>query len=64
MTRRTIEHPTKTDLFNEVFTPEEEKGLIKKGKLGKPEDVANLVIELINDKSANGKILIDKRVYL
>ncbi|OGK09304.1 hypothetical protein A2767_03660 [Candidatus Roizmanbacteria bacterium RIFCSPHIGHO2_01_FULL_35_10] len=59
-----IPTPTKTDLFNEVFTPEEEKGLIKKGKLGKPEDVANLVIELINDKSANGKILIDKRVYL
>ena len=59
-----IPTPTKTDLFDEVFTKEEEKELIKKNKLGKPNEVADLVLQLINDKSANGKILIDKRVYL
>ena len=59
-----IPTPTKTDLFDEVFTPEEETMLKNKGKLGKPEYAANLVIELIKDRSANGKILVDKRVYL
>lgn len=59
-----IPTPTKTDLFDEVFTPEEEKMLKNKGKLGRPEDVADLVIDLIEDRSANGKILVDKRVYL
>jgi 3-oxoacyl-[acyl-carrier protein] reductase len=57
-----IPTPTKTDLFDEVFTPEEEKELRKKGKLGMPEDTAKLIVELITDKSANGKILFDKRV--
>lgn len=56
--------PTKTDLFDEVFTPKEEEILKKKGKLGKPEEVADLVLELIKDKTANGKILVDKRVSL
>lgn len=59
-----IPTPTKTDLFDEVFTSEEEKALIKKGKLGKPEDVANLVNQLIQDKTVNGKILMDTRVNL
>lgn len=59
-----IPTPTKTDLFNEVFTPEEEEILKKKGKLGKPEEVADLVLKLIMDKTANGKILVDKRVSL
>lgn len=56
--------PTKTDLFDEVFTREEKKVLRAKGKLGKPEEAAKLIVELILDKSANGKILFDKRVYL
>jgi len=36
--------------------------LRKTGKLGKPDEVADLVMELIEDKTAKGKILIDKRV--
>lgn len=59
-----IPTPTKTDLFDEVFTPEEEEILKRKGKLGKPEEVADLVLQLIKDKTANGKILADKRVSL
>jgi 3-oxoacyl-[acyl-carrier protein] reductase len=56
--------PTETDLFRQVFTPEDHKALIAKGKLGQPEDVASLVIELVNDPTANGKMLFDKRVNL
>lgn len=59
-----IPTPTKTDLFDEVFTKKEEDLLKNKGKLGKPEEVADLVVELIEDKKANGKILTDERVYL
>jgi len=55
---------TKTGLFDEVFTPKDEKEMIKKGKLGTPEEAADLIIKLILDKKANGKILIDKRVNL
>lgn len=59
-----IPTPTKTDLFDEIFTAEEEKILKQKGKLGMPEDVANLVVKLLLDKSTTGEILTDKRVYL
>lgn len=59
-----IPTPTKTDLFDEVFDKEDEESLRNKGKLGKPEEVADLIVELIEDKKANGKILIDKRVSL
>lgn len=59
-----IPTPTKTDLFDEVFTKEDENILRNKGKLGKPEEVADLVAELIQDRKSNGKILIDKRVNL
>jgi 3-oxoacyl-[acyl-carrier protein] reductase len=56
--------PTKTDLFDGVFTPEEEGTLKAAGKLGSPEDVAELVIKLINDKSATGQLLFDGRIDL
>lgn len=59
-----IPTPTKTDSFDKVFTKEDEDFLKNKGKLGKPEEVADLIIELIEDKKANGKIITDKRVYL
>lgn len=59
-----IPTPTKTDLFDEVFTKEDEDFLKNKGKLGKPEEVAELVAELILDKKLTGKILIDKRVNI
>lgn len=59
-----IPTPTKTDMFDEVFTKEDEGILKNKGKLGKPEEVADLIVELIQDKKTNGKILTDKRVYL
>lgn len=59
-----IPTPTKTDLLDKVYSKEEQRELKKKGKLGKPEEVAELIWELILDKSANGKILYDKRVFL
>lgn len=54
--------PTKTDLFDEVFTNEDEADLIKRGKLGKPEEVAELVWQLVSDKTANEKLLFDPRI--
>lgn len=59
-----IPTPTKTDLFDEVFTPEEEEILKEKGKLGQPEEVADLVLQLVRDKTANGEVFADKRVSL
>lgn len=59
-----IPTPTKTDLFDEVFTGDEELALKAKGKLGTPDEVADLVVGLIKDKHANGQILFDKRVNL
>ena len=59
-----IPTPTKTDLFDKLFNKEDEEELKKKGKLGKPEEVADLVARIIQDKKINGEILIDKRVYL
>jgi 3-oxoacyl-[acyl-carrier protein] reductase len=59
-----IPTPTKTDLFDEVFTKKEEEDLARRKKLGQPEDVAKLVMELIEDSNSNGKILIDKRVTI
>lgn len=59
-----IPPPTKTDLFDEVFTPEEEQVLKAKGELGSPEDVAEIVLGIINDKSKNGQLILDERVTL
>jgi len=59
-----IPTPTKTDLFDEVFTKKDEDFLKNKGKLGQPFEVAEMVTKLIYNKKANGKILIDKRVNL
>lgn len=59
-----IPTPTKTDLLDKVYTKIEQKELQKSGKLGKPEEAAELIWKLIQDKTANGKILIDKRVYI
>ncbi|OGG03074.1 hypothetical protein A2W14_05205 [Candidatus Gottesmanbacteria bacterium RBG_16_37_8] len=59
-----IPTPTKTDLLDEVYTKVEQEELQKIGKLGKPEEAAELVWELIQDGRANGKILYDKRVFL
>jgi 3-oxoacyl-[acyl-carrier protein] reductase len=47
-----------------IFTKEEIERLERESKLGSPEEVADLVMELIDDTSANGKILIDKRVKI
>lgn len=59
-----IPTPTKTDLLDIVYTKIEQQELQKKGKLGRPEEAAELIWKLIQDKTANGKILIDKRVYI
>jgi NAD(P)-dependent dehydrogenase (short-subunit alcohol dehydrogenase family) len=55
---------TDTDRFQEAFTPEEQEEVRKKGKLGKPEDVADLVVGILQDEARNGEIVIDKRVNL
>src|SRR5690606_5509985 len=55
---------TDTDRFRNTFSEDDKKFIIRKGKLGTPEEVADLVISLVKDKKATGKILIDKRVYL
>ena len=54
--------PTKTDLFDEVFSPEEEKELRAVGKVGAPEEVAELVLQFVGDTSTTGKVLLDKRL--
>lgn len=57
-----IPAPTKTALFDEVFTKEEEEDLVKKGMLASPEETADLAISLIRDSKYNGKILYDTRL--
>lgn len=57
-----IPTPTKTDLFKEVFTPAEEQALEAAGKLGTPEEVAELVWKLIANKSQSGELVFDPRV--
>jgi 3-oxoacyl-[acyl-carrier protein] reductase len=59
-----IPTPTKTDLFDEVFTPDDEQALKAKGKLGTPQEVAELVLNVIEDKTKNGELIFDKRVNL
>lgn len=54
--------PTKTDLFDEVFTPQDEAALKAKGRLGSPDEVAALVWRLISDESINGQLLFDPRL--
>jgi NAD(P)-dependent dehydrogenase (short-subunit alcohol dehydrogenase family) len=53
---------TKTDLFDQLFTPEQEKALLAAGRLGTPEQAADLIVRLIGDESANGMILADERL--
>jgi len=55
---------TDTDRFKNAFTPEEQKEVDDAGKLGTPAEVAQLIWSLIEDKSKNGEILIDKRVFI
>lgn len=55
---------TDTDRFKKAFTKEEQEEVIKAGKLGTPEEAADLVLSLIKDKDKTGEILIDKRVFI
>lgn len=55
---------TDTDRFKEAFTDEEKKEVIDAGKLGTAEEAADHIISLIEDKTKNGEILIDKRVFI
>lgn len=55
---------TNTDRFKNSFNKEEQEEIKKTGKLGTPEEAADSVIELINDESKNGEIIVDKRVYI
>jgi len=53
---------TKTDLFDRLFTAEQEAELLRSGRLGTPAEAAGLIIRLLNDPSANGIIVADDRV--
>jgi 3-oxoacyl-[acyl-carrier protein] reductase len=55
---------TNTDRFKDSFSDDSKKRIIKKGKLGEPEDVSEMVLNLIEDKSINGEIIVDERVYI
>jgi len=57
-----IPTPTQTDLLQNVFTKEEIQELAQSNKLGEPNDVAKLVLKLIDNKYATGKILFDNRI--
>lgn len=57
-----IPPPTKTDLFDEVFTPEDEQELKENGKLGTPSEVAQLIWETIEDRKINGELVFDSRI--
>lgn len=59
-----IPTPTKTDLFDEVFTSDDEQALKAKGKLGTTDEVAALVLNVIEDKTMNGELVFDERVNL
>jgi len=52
---------TRTGMLK-FLTAEEQKQVEKELRLGSPEEVAELVIELIDDPNANGKVLMDRRV--
>ncbi len=55
---------TDTDRFQNSFTKEEREEIIKAGKLGKPNKVADMVMNLVKDKTKTGEIVVDKRVYI
>ncbi len=55
---------TDTDRFRDVFTPEEQKQIIKKGKLGTAEEVAETIVGILNDGKKTGETTIDPRVKL
>lgn len=55
---------TDTDRFKNAFNESEQAEVRKAGKLGTPEEVADLILSLVNDKTKTGEILIDKRVYI
>lgn len=55
---------TNTDRFEESFSEESKKRIISKGKLGEPEDVSEMVLNIIEDKSINGEIIVDERIYI
>lgn len=57
-----IPTPTKTDLFDETFTAEEEVVMREEGVLGSTDEVAQLVVDIVNNKSLNGQLIVDTRV--
>lgn len=54
---------TDTDRFKNAFTKEEQQEVIEAGKLGAPEEVADLVIDIINSDKT-GELVIDERVFI
>ena len=55
---------TDTDRFRNSFSKEEQEEIRSKGKLGTPQEAADLVLKLVTDKSKNGEIIIDDRVNI
>lgn len=57
-----IPAPTKTDLFDEVFTKEDEEELIQQNRLSTPEEAAEQIFAIVQDKSLHGQVIYDPRV--
>ena len=55
---------TDTDRFRDVFTSEEQQRIIKKGKLGTAEEVAETIVGILKDGKKTGEMVIDPRVRL
>ncbi len=51
-----------SSLFDRIVTKQEKKQFEREGKVGTLGEAVDLVMELIDDSSANGKILVDRRV--
>jgi len=55
---------TETDLLSGVYSDDERQVMKDKGTLGVPEDVAGLVMKVVNDPKMNGELVFDDRVFL
>lgn len=53
---------TKTDMIDYVMPEEVQKEFLEKGLLGKPKEVADMVVDIVNDDSMNGEFVYDERI--
>ena len=55
---------TDTDRFRNSFTKKQQEEIKTKGKLATPQEVAEMVIEIILSPKKTGRTIIDKRVFI